>query len=210
MHKDITGILLAGGKSSRMGTNKSFLDFNGKYIIEHIHDMLKSMFERVIIITNSPAEYGFLGSEIHEDINKGKGPLGGIHSGLTYSPTNQNFIISCDVPLVSPALIDYIISRSFNSQITAVEADGHIQKLCGVYSKECLEKIDNIFKNENSHTETHSKSKCMVGRLIESSNSNIINEDEIPFSIKNQFLNLNRIEDYEMLKNHLLYFPCKK
>lgn len=199
MYKDITAILLAGGKSSRMGTNKSFLKYKGKFIIEHIHDKLKSLFGRVIIITNSPAEYEFLGSEMHEDIFKGKGPLAGIHSGLTNSTSEKNFIISCDVPLVSSELINFIIENSGNNQITAVKADGHIQKLCGVYTKDCKQKIEDIMNDDNPDYEFHSKNKCIVSRLFENSDSKIINEEDVPFSIKNQFLNLNKLEDFKKL-----------
>jgi len=200
MYKDITGILLAGGKSLRMGVNKSFLEYNGKYIIEHIHDKLKSLFEKVIIITNSPAEYEFLDSEMSEDIYKEKGPLGGIHTGLTCSTTDKNFIISCDVPLVSIELINYIIMQSGNAQITAVKADGHVQKLCGLYNKDCLNKIEDIIKDCHLNTDVQGKSKCMVSRLIDCSDSKIIHESEIPFSTKYQFLNLNKMEDFNILQ----------
>jgi len=76
MYFDITGIILAGGKSSRMGNNKSFLKLGHKLIIELITDLMKSLFNEVIIITNTPNEYEFLKLVMYKDIYVGKGVLG--------------------------------------------------------------------------------------------------------------------------------------
>ena len=73
MYNDITGIVLCGGKSSRMGTNKAFLKLGGKYIIEIICDLMKCIFGNVILVTNKTELYEFLNLEAHEDIYKGKG-----------------------------------------------------------------------------------------------------------------------------------------
>ena len=193
MYKDITGILLSGGKSTRMGTNKSFLKFNGKYIIEHVHEKLKLLFKKVIIITNTPEDYYFLGSEIYKDIYKDKGPLGGIHSGLVHSTTEKNFIISCDMPLVSTELMKFIIDKSGESQITAVTADGYVQQLCGLYKKSCIKTAGDILNEPDN-------SVCKVSKLRGKTKTKIIEENEIPFSIAGQCLNINKSGDYEKLK----------
>ena len=70
MYSDITGVILAGGKSSRMGVNKSFLKLGNQTIIERIVDLMKSIFSEVIIITNTPDEYKFLNLPLYEDIYK--------------------------------------------------------------------------------------------------------------------------------------------
>src|SRR6266496_3170841 len=100
MYNDITGIILAGGKSSRMGTNKAFLRLGNKYVIEILADLMKNIFSKMILITNEPALYKFLKIDIYEDIYKNKGPLGGIHSGLVNSQTEKNFVLSCDIPFI--------------------------------------------------------------------------------------------------------------
>ena len=91
MYTDITGIILAGGKSTRMGANKSFLKIGEQTVIERITYLMKSVFTNVIIISNTPDEYIFLNLPIYEDVYKGKGPLAGIHSGLKNSDTQKNF-----------------------------------------------------------------------------------------------------------------------
>jgi len=75
MYRDVTGIILSGGKSSRMGGNKSLLKIGDTTIIERVRDLMKSLFSDVILITNDPADYKFLNIPIFEDIFKHKGPL---------------------------------------------------------------------------------------------------------------------------------------
>jgi len=85
MYDDITAIILSGGKSTRMGTNKSLLKIDDKTIIERLRDLLQNIFEDVILITNDPDDYQFLGLPIYEDVFRHRGPLAGIHSGLKNS-----------------------------------------------------------------------------------------------------------------------------
>ena len=136
MYKDITGIILSGGKSTRMGSNKSFLKVGHKTIIERVRDLLQVIFKDVILITNDPDEYKFLNLPMFEDVYKYKGPLAGIHSGLLHSSTEINFIISCDIPLITQEMIKYLVDYKTEKIITIAKADGFIQQLAGKYSKE--------------------------------------------------------------------------
>ncbi|RPI17713.1 MAG: molybdenum cofactor guanylyltransferase [Ignavibacteriae bacterium] len=199
MYNNITGIILAGGKSLRMGTNKALLPFRDTTIIEYIAGIMKSLFKNVIIITNSPEEYEFIDLKKFEDIISQKGPLSGIHSGLTYSNTDKNFIISCDIPLITPELISYIIEYPTKKPITVVKADGFVQQLCGVYDKSCLTNANELLLklDENST----GKSKCKVLALIENIGAEIINSEAIPCYKDGMFLNINRIEDYKKAFN---------
>ena len=105
MYNNITGIILSGGTSSRMGENKALLQLGKKKVIEHITDLMCSIFANVILITNTPNEYEFLNLPMYEDIFKVGGPLAGIHSGLVNSKTEENFILSCDMPLMRADII---------------------------------------------------------------------------------------------------------
>ena len=86
MYNDITGIILSGGKSSRMGKNKSLLKIGDKTIIERMCDLMKSLFTEIILITNTPDDYSFLDLTVYKDVYKHKGPLAGIHSVSKYCP----------------------------------------------------------------------------------------------------------------------------
>jgi len=103
MYKDFTGIILSGGKSSRMGSDKALLTVGDETIIERITDLMKSIFSDVHIVTNTPEDYKFLNIPLYEDIFKNKGPLSGIHSGLHHSliNTTQDLLRICLLPQVS-------------------------------------------------------------------------------------------------------------
>jgi molybdopterin-guanine dinucleotide biosynthesis protein A len=201
MYQDITGIILSGGKSTRMGHNKSFLKIGDSYIIERITHLMKSVFSKVILITNEPELYEFLEVEIYTDIYKNIGPIAGIHSGLVNSKTDRNFIISCDIPLMNKELISSIIEYPSDALITVPKADGFIQQLCGIYSKKLLpviEKIISLDIEQENRNNSQEKRKCKIHNLIESVLTTIIDniEDLKGYHI-NIFLNMNKPQDYQ-------------
>ena len=93
MYNDVTGIILAGGKSSRMGENKSLLKLEGITVIERVVNLMQKIFKEVILITNTPDEYDFLSIPMYKDIYEYKGPLAGINSGLTHSKTESKELV---------------------------------------------------------------------------------------------------------------------
>ena len=206
MYDDITAIILSGGKSTRMGTNKSFLKIGDKTIIERLRDLLQSIFKDVILITNEPDDYQFLGLPIYEDVYRHRGPLAGIHSGLKHSKTNINFIISCDLPFMTKEMINYLIEYKTDKLITVAKADGFIQQLAGKYSKECLSPAEKILKeqieNENRDV-VQKKRKCNVLSLIDIVGAEIISAESLPFYSEDLYFNMNRTEDYNLLLNKL-------
>ena len=206
MYDDITAIILSGGKSSRMGTNKSLLRIRDKTVIERMHDLLQSIFKDVILITNEPDDYNFLDIPIYEDFFRHRGPLAGIHSGLKHSKTNINFIISCDLPLMTKEMINYLIEYKTNKLITVAKADGFIQQLAGKYSKECLSPSEKILKegieNENRDA-VQKKRKCNVLSLIDLVGAEIISAESLPFYNEDLYFNMNKTEDYELLLRKL-------
>lgn len=205
MHQDITGIILSGGKSSRMGTNKSFLKFGDKEAVEITIDLMKLLFSEVIISSNQPEEYEKFGLPIYRDVYEFKGPLAGIHSGLSHSKTEKNFVISCDVPLLTAEMIEYLISQEWESDIVICKADGFNQQLVGLYKKSLLPKIEEILKENNEETgsEHQHHRKCNVMRLVESSDSKILDANSLPFYKEDMFFNMNRPEDYVKILKRL-------
>ena len=207
MYNDITGIILSGGKSTRMGLNKSFLKIGNQTIIERTAELMKGLFDHILLITNKPDEYEFLGLEIFEDIYKNVGPLAGIHSGLTHSATEKNFIISCDMPFVNKGVIEYIINYKSDKLITITKADGFIQQLCGLYSKQVLPEIVELIEENKSNivdTDQQKKCGCKVLQLVENLNAEIIDiANEYDRYGEGMFLNLNKPEDFEIVKDRL-------
>ena len=206
MYDDITAIILSGGKSLRMGTNKSFLKIGNKTVIERMRDLLQSIFKDVILITNEPDDYKFLGLPIYEDVFRHKGPLAGIHSGLKNSKTNINFIISCDLPFMTREMINYLIGYKTIKLITVAKADGFIQQLAGKYSKECLSPAEKILQevvNNENRDVVQKKRKCNVLSLIDLIGAEIIPAESLPFYNEDLYFNMNKTEDYELLLRKL-------
>lgn len=197
MRKDITGIILCGGNSSRMQTNKALLKLGDKTVIEIVAVKLKSIFDYVLISANDSKEYDSLNLPVVNDVFISKGPLSGIHSALKYSSTQKNFIISCDMPLISVELIKYLINLNSGKSILLPKSNGRIQQLCGIYSKSVIDEIENIFKL----SEKDKNIKGSVYELIERASIEFIDVDKLNFYSENIFLNMNSPEDYKMIKN---------
>ena len=208
MYDDITGIILSGGKSTRMGENKSLLKIGNKSIIESVRDLMQSLFPDVILITNNPEEYQFLEMKIFKDIFFRMGPLAGIHSGLTHSTTKKNFVISCDIPLMTAQMISYLVSYKTDKLITVAKADGFIQQLCGLYNKDCIPYASEILSNQINSDEGNPEQKkrgCKVLGLIDLVGAEIIDAEKVPFYKKDIFFNMNKKEDFNFIKSHLEY-----
>jgi len=193
MDSDITGVILSGGKSSRMGVNKALLKFGSRTIIKSISELMKSIFSEVIIITNSPVEYKHLHLPLFEDIFKWQGPLAGIHSALINSTTEKIFVLSCDVPLMSREMIEYICKFKSDKSIIFCEAASYHQPLVGVYSKVILEEVEKFI----SSSEVSDKS---FHQFLKKVDAEIIHPENLLFYNKEIFFNVNNQEDYVNLK----------
>lgn len=134
--KNKYGYILAGGKSSRMGEDKGLLLLKGKAMIEYVIEQMKPIFDKLIIVSNNP-EYEKFGLEVVPDLIKDKGPAGGIYTALHHSKANLNFIVSCDMPFVTQAAIEFILKNGDENQIVLLENHGKLEPLFGLYAKEC-------------------------------------------------------------------------
>jgi molybdopterin-guanine dinucleotide biosynthesis protein A len=133
--EEVSAFILAGGKSTRMGTDKAFVLLEGRTLLSRVLDLARQLTSKVHII-GDPAKFAPFAPTI-EDVFPGCGPLGGIHAALRSSPTDLNVILAVDVPFVSLALLDYLISRATSSDanVTVARAAGGFQPLCAVYRR---------------------------------------------------------------------------
>lgn len=131
--------ILAGGKSSRMGSDKGLLLFRNKPMIERIIAQLRPLFQKIIIVSNNP-EYTKFGLEVIEDLIKGLGPASGIYTGLRHTQSKSVFFVSCDMPFVTTNAIQFMLENSEPHRITLPIHKGRIEPLFGVYSRNCLKK----------------------------------------------------------------------
>lgn len=198
MYTDITGIILAGGKSTRMGENKSFLKIDGITVIERVIKLMSSIFNDVILITNTPKEYEFVDITMYKDIFEYKGPLAGIHSGLSNTTTEENFIISCDMPLINPEMINHVVNYKSNKLIRIGRANNHAQTLFGMYSKNILSYLEKILDQNNR--KSIKQNIFSVFRLLDKVDHEIIDLEACEGYTEHLFYNMNRPEDYEKIK----------
>lgn len=140
--QDVTGAILAGGLSKRMGQNKALLPFNGIRLIQSISDLLKKLFREVVIVTNSPEVYNFLPLRKIKDIFPGFGALAGIHSALYHSTAPYVFVVACDMPFLQKGLISYINSVRADYDIVVPVSSFGLEPLHALYSTTTFEIID--------------------------------------------------------------------
>jgi molybdenum cofactor guanylyltransferase len=133
---EITGVVLAGGKSTRMGQDKALLMLNGKHFIRHVAEVLQAVFPEVIVSSNT-AVYDFLALPVARDVYPECGPLGGIHAALGSVKTPYIFTAPCDTPLLIPAIVERLLAEAMPDLITIASTADRFQPLVGVYPKGC-------------------------------------------------------------------------
>jgi len=131
-------IVLSGGFSSRMGMEKGLVPFKGKPLIEHVLTTASGITDNIMIIANNEG-YEQFGYPVFGDLLKEKGPIGGIHAGLTHSNAIQNLVLPCDMPLMTLAFLKYLLDQTGEiDQIVVPRYNGKIEPLCAVYNCSCL------------------------------------------------------------------------
>lgn len=151
----MTGIILSGGRNTRINLNKAFLKINNTPIIEIILDKFKEIFHEIVIVTNSQNEYRYLGEKLVKDIIPNKGSLGGLYSGLVNSHSEYNFVVACDMPFLNPGLIKNIIGCKDSYDIVIPRLNMRIlpnkgyETMHAVYSKNCIKHIEEQLNRDN-------------------------------------------------------------
>lgn len=172
-----------------MGTDKGLILFNGKAIIQHILEQLQPVTDKVVIVSNNPA-YKKFGVEVITDLIIDKGPAGGIFTALSHADTAQIFVLSCDMPFVTTAAIEYIIQNASRSQITLASYEGKTEPLFGVYSKTCLTHWDELIQ----------KGFLKLQEMVAEFDLLKLNMEGSPLFSSNVLTNLNTPEDLKNLK----------
>lgn len=140
--RGVTGVILAGGESRRMGTTKALLPCRGGRFIEAIHRQLLELFEEVIVVTNTPDLYDFLPCRKVTDLHVGKGALAGIHAGLHHSSNQRIFVTACDMPYLNSSLIRELAALMGENAALVPESDSGIEPLHALYAKSALPAMD--------------------------------------------------------------------
>lgn len=146
MNKFGSTIILAGGKSSRMGFDKQFLKIDQRRLMDSMITKLSREFEEIIIVTNKPDHYIGLGHKITGDIIEDMGPLGGIHAGLSLSSSQYSLVVACDMPNINMDYIRYMKKQIGNHGCTTRFASS-LEPFISFYSKDVIGNIEEYLKS---------------------------------------------------------------
>ncbi len=141
MQPKLTVAIQAGGKSSRMGTDKSFVLYNGRPLIEVVREAVAGLGDELILITNKPAAYAHLGLPMFADLYPDTGPLGGIYTALHHAAHPHVLTVACDMPWLNRPLLAYMAGLRETADVIVPRWDKFPEPLHAIYSKACLEPI---------------------------------------------------------------------
>ncbi len=187
----VTGIILAGGKSARMGKDKSLLLYDNKPLIKRIVEELQPVVDDLVIVSNK-VKYDFLGVSEISDIFPNMGPLGGIHAGMAASKNEYYFVTACDIPFFSGSLAEFLLKQKDGFDVVVPRMSNYLQPLYSVYKRTCFPYIEECLRqNIKKIIAFYPKVKI-----------NYIDYDQIRKIIEPEtvFLNVNTPKDYKNLK----------
>jgi molybdopterin-guanine dinucleotide biosynthesis protein A len=145
----VSAIVLSGGRSTRMKSNKAFVEIGSQTFLDRIVFDLKQEFPEVILSTNEPHLYQRINARTVQDvINPFGGPLSGIHAGLSAAKYFHAFVVACDMPFVNVKLAAFLADLAAGYDVVVPVVDGHYQPLYAVYSKACLPHIERNLAQE--------------------------------------------------------------
>lgn len=182
----VTVSILCGGKSSRMQSEKGLVLFQGKPFIEHIIEAVLPITDKIQLMTNT-SDYDYLSFKKIKDIESDKGPIGGIYTALVHSESEINLILSCDIPLISTALLSDLVTKHKSDFDVSVFSDNNkIHPLIGIYSKKIIPVLKKAIEDND----------LKMMRLLDKVNHQLIKVDD---ELSSQFKNINSIAELNEL-----------
>jgi len=147
----ISGCLLAGGQSLRMGRDKALVDFEGKPLIARLAERLSAVCDEVLVSARSPDAYAFFELPMIEDCFPGRGPLSGIHAALQACSRPWLFALACDMPFFSEALLreQWRLGATGRWEVICPESEGGLEPLHGLYHKRILPEVEKALAGED-------------------------------------------------------------
>lgn len=136
-----SAVILAGGQSRRMGTDKAFLAMEGRPLIQRLVERVRALADDVVIVANDPKPYRRVGARVVGDLVKGAGALGGLHAGLSAAAHEWAFAFACDMPFLNLNLLRHMASLTPGYDAVVPRPNGLEEPLHALYHKRCLTPI---------------------------------------------------------------------
>src|SRR5437773_9767906 len=134
----MTGVIIAGGKSRRLGIDKRFLEIGGRPCIQRVIDAYQGLFKEVLIVADAPEPFMSLGAKVVVDLIPGRATLGGLYTGLHFAAHDRVFAAASDMPWLSPAAIRVVLDQAMSGDIVIPALAGRLQRMHAVYAESCL------------------------------------------------------------------------
>lgn len=144
----MSGVILAGGTSTRMGRDKALLELGGRRLIDRLAEGLQQIFREVIIVANTPGLYDDLGVRVAPDLIPNKGALGGIYTAAAIASHPWAFVMACDMPFFNPGLIRYLATLTEDWDAVVPYTDDW-EPLYALYAKTCLPMMERQIHSHN-------------------------------------------------------------
>lgn len=197
----ITGVILAGGQSRRMGQNKALMLLGDDPLIAHVVRQMELVTDELLLITNEPDLYADLKLPMYADILPDMGALGGLHTGLTYATNSTVLCVGCDMPLLQPNLLSHLTTLlgNYNAVVPCVEAVDRsaivFQTLSAVYSKRCLPVIDRMLAA--GELRVHALYDRIDARIVQPYEWQVLDPQGL------SFFNINTPKDFEKANRYI-------
>lgn len=185
----LSGIILAGGRSTRMGSPKALLPFGGEPLVARLVARIRPLFDEVIVAASPGQELPPLDARVVFDDVAHEGPVGGILYGLRAAGGEYGFVTSCDAAFLRPELVSHIAALRAGWDIVAPRWGGRVQPLVAVYSKSVIPLLEAQL----------AAGRLRLGALLDRVRTRTVDEEEVRrFDPEGaSFFNMNTPEDYE-------------
>ena len=192
--REITGVILVGGKSRRMGRDKALMTVGGKTLFESVLEVFQTSFSQILLAGDRGERFAEYRLPIHTDIYPGSS-MGGLYTGLFRASTDAIFVASCDLPFPSSALMNHLCSLADRYDAVVPRTAQGCEPLFAVYAKSCLEPLQALLE----------EGRYSILDLYPKINVRFVEEQELSAvdAAENVFLNLNTPAEYQAVMESL-------
>jgi molybdenum cofactor guanylyltransferase len=191
MITDVTGILLAGGKSRRMGEDKRFLQVGERTLLERSLAVLRSLFQHVLVVIAQDSPPLQADVAVIRDLVPNCASLGGLYTGLRQASTEHVFVVACDMPFLNPEAVRYVTGLKQEADIVMAERPSGLQPMHALYSRRCLPVLEEMVRTHHLKIQDIVANPSLKVRLIKGGELSRIDPEG------RSFLNVNTPADLD-------------
>lgn len=195
MISGVSGVLVAGGKSRRMGADKRFLELGGQTLLERVLCVLQSLFGEVLVVVAEPLpQLSGQGYRIVTDLIPNRATVGGLYTGLSLASHSRIFAVACDMPFLSPSVIRRLTELGGQSDVVMPKLATGLQPMHALYSKACLPQLEGMVQTRHLKVQDLVETPGLTVRLVPEKEFRDVDPQLL------SFLNINTPADWEFAR----------